>query len=425
MPLGNSITQGNTQYPSYRYQLWKQLIDADIDFEFVGSHDVNNGGSPAVKGEVYKGKVYTNVNEGHWGWRTDQILNGHNGESNKGKLADWLQSYTPDLVLMHLGTNDIFQKPSNEPIETTIEITQNEIREIINALKAKNPNVVILLAQLIPIYPTDSDVNGYITQFNNQIPNLAASLNQGTAEYVYVVDQNTGFDPAHSDSNPEITKDTYDKIHPNTSGELKMATKWSEAIQTALANLPVTLVSFKAEVLAAGKVKLHWSTAMELNNDYFSVERSIDGSTYETIGRVKGSGNSSTKISYTFLDTSPPAEEVYYRLRQVDFDGTVSLSPVIVARTRGGTKNEMIIYPTISNGQPSLLQLRSLLPYDPVEINIFSPNGQLLKQYRAAADAAGNLQLFLDLLSRQVQGLYLVKVRVQDHVLVGKVMVEK
>ncbi|WP_187261076.1 GDSL-type esterase/lipase family protein [Pontibacter beigongshangensis] len=423
MPLGNSITQGNTsfhttpEYPSYRFELWKQLIDAGIDFEYVGSHDVNRDNrTPDVKGTVYKGKTYTNVNEGHWGWRADEILK---------ELPVWLQGYTPDVVLMHLGTNDIFQK-GPEPIEQTIETTLSDISQIIGLIKQKNPDVKILLAQLIPIYPTDSDVNGYITQFNAEIPAFAGNLNiRHAAEYVYVVDQNTGFDPTHSDSRPELTKDTYDKIHPNTSGELNMATKWHEAIQNALSTLPVTISGFSAAVTAAGKVQLHWITAMERDNDYFVVERSVDGIAYEAVGRVAGSGNTNTSISYAFLDTTAPAGAVYYRLRQIDLDGAESLSAVIVARARAGNQAEMSVYPTKSKGQPVMLQLRSLRPDELVNIAVYTATGRLLKQYASRADAHGNISMTMEVFAQQVPGLYVVKTQLQDKTFSGKVLVEK
>ncbi|MDX5420429.1 MAG: hypothetical protein LPK09_14535, partial [Hymenobacteraceae bacterium] len=78
MALGNSITQGSEANPSYRYQLWRMLVDADLDFEFVGSLDTNwhyeapnteQGADVAspVMGELYKNKTFNNNHEGHWG----------------------------------------------------------------------------------------------------------------------------------------------------------------------------------------------------------------------------------------------------------------------------------------------------------------------------------------------------------------------
>lgn len=92
--------------------------------------------------------------------------------------------------------------------------------------------------------------------------------------------------------------------------------------------LPVELLSFTASPLEAS-VRLDWSTATELNNDYFTVERSEDAITFETIGKVFGSGTSSEMHDYEFSDNAPRDGVNYYRLLQVDYDGKYQLSPVV------------------------------------------------------------------------------------------------
>ncbi|MBP6333983.1 MAG: T9SS type A sorting domain-containing protein [Bacteroidia bacterium] len=84
--------------------------------------------------------------------------------------------------------------------------------------------------------------------------------------------------------------------------------------------LPIELMSFAAKV--EGKtVRLYWSTAAEINNDYFTLERSEDGRDWEAIGTLRGSGNTTTQRDYTFVDEDPLNGESYYRLRQTDYDG--------------------------------------------------------------------------------------------------------
>ncbi len=92
--------------------------------------------------------------------------------------------------------------------------------------------------------------------------------------------------------------------------------------------LPVELVSFAATG-QHDKVHLKWSTASEQENKGFSVERSTDGKTFSPIAFVNGAGNSSVKKHYTFADVAPVAGTAYYRLRQVDFDGTVTYSRIV------------------------------------------------------------------------------------------------
>lgn len=84
--------------------------------------------------------------------------------------------------------------------------------------------------------------------------------------------------------------------------------------------LPVELLSFSSSC-DNRKVTVKWSTATEINNDYFTVERSPDALNYQAIGIVNGSGNSSTIKNYSFVDSDPLSGTSYYRLKQTDFNG--------------------------------------------------------------------------------------------------------
>ncbi|MBC6606217.1 T9SS type A sorting domain-containing protein [Hymenobacter sp. BT188] len=94
--------------------------------------------------------------------------------------------------------------------------------------------------------------------------------------------------------------------------------------------LPVTLTRFVGQWAAGGAaVNLKWATATEIDNDYFAVERSADGVNFEKIAQVKGAGNSSMVRNYAHTDASPLMSSSYYRLRQVDYDGKATYSPII------------------------------------------------------------------------------------------------
>lgn len=90
--------------------------------------------------------------------------------------------------------------------------------------------------------------------------------------------------------------------------------------------LPIELISFKAEVIQPSMVLVSWTTASEINNDYFEVERSHDGETFEAIGRIPGSLFSSSQKEYQFQDAHPFSGISYYRLKQVDVDASVTYS---------------------------------------------------------------------------------------------------
>ncbi|MCC2546660.1 T9SS type A sorting domain-containing protein [Hymenobacter sp. BT175] len=110
--------------------------------------------------------------------------------------------------------------------------------------------------------------------------------------------------------------------------------------------LPVTLTSLTAEAKAAG-VLVAWATASEKNNDRYEVQRSQNGREFQTVGTVKGSGTTSVAQRYSFVDETAPAGTLYYRLRQVDADGTVALSGIAIVK-KGAV--EATVYPNPAHG---------------------------------------------------------------------------
>ncbi|GAA4306531.1 YDG domain-containing protein [Nibribacter koreensis] len=121
-------------------------------------------------------------------------------------------------------------------------------------------------------------------------------------------------------------------ISGKDAGNYSLATNQAMGINP----LPVTLVSFTGKYSKATGVTLNWSTASEKDNDYFQVERSLDGKTFTTVGKVKGNGNSNMLLKYQFVDGQALNGTVYYRLRQVDFDGKFEYSKVIAVNGQGG-----------------------------------------------------------------------------------------
>lgn len=92
--------------------------------------------------------------------------------------------------------------------------------------------------------------------------------------------------------------------------------------------LPITLVSWEGRC-EGRTISLEWTTASELNNAYFTIEKSRDAGTWSAIGTVPGAGNSSSMISYSFTDDNAADGLAYYRLRQTDFNGTTEVSATI------------------------------------------------------------------------------------------------
>jgi hypothetical protein len=105
---------------------------------------------------------------------------------------------------------------------------------------------------------------------------------------------------------------------------------------------PISLLYFDAKEIGT-EVQTSWSTETEINNNYFVVERSADGSSFAEIGRRNGAGNSSSTLYYSLIDNKPLKGISYYRLRQVDFDGVESYSDVVAVSFL--EPNVLTVYP--------------------------------------------------------------------------------
>lgn len=117
--------------------------------------------------------------------------------------------------------------------------------------------------------------------------------------------------------------------------------------------LPVELLSFDAGI-QENSVVLDWSTASEVNSDYFTVERSQDGINFTEFSKVSCTGNSAFQNNYSTVDVSPYEGTSYYRLKQTDFDGAIKFSEIKTVNMH--TYSEFEVYPNPGN---SLITIRS------------------------------------------------------------------
>ena len=109
--------------------------------------------------------------------------------------------------------------------------------------------------------------------------------------------------------------------------------------------LPVDMISFNAEK-SGNNINLLWTTATETNNQEFDVLRSIDGKSFVKIGTIAGNGNSNSLINYTYTDkTLLSAKVIYYRLKQLDYNGKFAYTDIIKVRNTEEISTEMKVYP--------------------------------------------------------------------------------
>jgi len=109
--------------------------------------------------------------------------------------------------------------------------------------------------------------------------------------------------------------------------------------------LPVDLLFFDAVEVDNISVQTSWATVTEINNDYFTVERSQDGVIFEFVGNVQGAGNYNGQLNYDLLDENPYRGVSYYRLKQTDFDGQYEYSNIVAVNLKDVEHTVFSVYP--------------------------------------------------------------------------------
>jgi hypothetical protein len=110
------------------------------------------------------------------------------------------------------------------------------------------------------------------------------------------------------------------------------------------------LIQFRAEKNGDGSVRLDWRTGSERDNDYFAVERSPNGADWTELTRIPGRGTTGETTDYTVNDPTRATSVRYYRLRQVDYDGTQSFSEVVTIAGESGGTAALTAYPNPTTG---------------------------------------------------------------------------
>jgi hypothetical protein len=186
--------------------------------------------------------------------------------------------------------------------------------------------------------------------------------------------------------------------------------------------LPVTFVKTDAQVIDNKKILITFSTAQEVNNDYFVVESSNDGITFEEIGIVKGAGTSNKLSVYTFESTL--TQHVYYRIKQVDYDGQFAYSNVFELNTSGTTgQTHFEVYPNPCSQSEELFLSYHIGFENTVNVTIVDLSEK--EHYNANHDLnyKGILQIPSNYTSSLPSGVYMVIVKSQDQVFTFKLLI--
>ncbi|MDQ4140482.1 MAG: T9SS type A sorting domain-containing protein, partial [Bacteroidota bacterium] len=270
-------------------------------------------------------------------------------------------------------------------------------------------SVIADLKQRAENFEAARNVGYYITVDSNQ-NNVPDWLEMNTtSQYPQFLTPSTTF---YHDTNRDGLVDLFDATSGGRRSNYQTKTGTNEydfRSSSLVVVLPVSMVKFTANNQPEG-VRLNWNTASEKNNAYFVVERSIDGKIFESIGEVKGSGNSNQLVQYTFLDKQAPGNVVYYRLKQVDTDGKFANSRIIAVQrnNRNQTVPTAKIYPNPA-AETTNLDFTNL-PEQEFTITIINITGKLVKQ---TSGKGGNLLLLN--ISNLASGKYIIQIKGENY----------
>jgi len=178
--------------------------------------------------------------------------------------------------------------------------------------------------------------------------------------------------------------------------------------------LPIELFSFTAEC-SSQKVFLKWSTASEKNNDFFTLEHSLDAIHWSDLGKVIGAGNSIVKTNYSFTDEEVYNVISYYRLKQTDFEGQYKYTPILFFNSCAEIGQDIFIYPNPGNGK---IKLYYNGDYKAIrDVFIYNSFGETIYH-------SETYQLGIDLFDKP-EGVYFVHFNLNGSVIVKKMLIEK
>jgi len=186
--------------------------------------------------------------------------------------------------------------------------------------------------------------------------------------------------------------------------------------------IPVELVSFNAS-LDKNNVVVTWQTATELNSSYFDVERKVSGSEWNSIGRVTAAGNSTRTIDYRFVDENIAGTISFYRLKQVDLDGSFTYSQEVEVNTAIPTSFSLSQnYPNPFN---PTTKINYSVPFDSkVTISVYSITGELVMELVNENVSAGSYSVDFNG-SNLASGMYIYKMTAGNFTQTSKMMLMK
>ena len=186
-----------------------------------------------------------------------------------------------------------------------------------------------------------------------------------------------------------------------SEGEAPAAVRFNLWVGAVLVPLPVKLTDFNAVASTNNTVKLNWTTQVEVNSDYFLVERSADATQWSTVTKVNAQNNSNTPTIYNAIDESPITGTNFYRLKIVDLDGSIEYSGIVRANLSTVARSSVTVYPNPGRN-------KIYIEFDkPGAVRIFNNSG--VEVTRKVNLTRLDPQHYTADFSREPKGLYVIK----------------
>ncbi len=190
--------------------------------------------------------------------------------------------------------------------------------------------------------------------------------------------------------------------------------------------LPVELVNFNARKQNHNTALLQWLTASEKDHDYFEIERSIDGTQFIALGRVKGKGNTSQASDYEYIDNKPMRGINYYRLKIVAQDGKFTYSHIKTLYFDDYEPIEMTLFPNPAKIEDNFVQIafnEAIMPNEEIKIQLFDALGKAIATQSEKVAANQYKIIFVNRNELSI-GLYMVNVHTSYGVFCKKMILQ-
>jgi hypothetical protein len=354
-----------------------------------------------IKGRSSSSVILKNIDNSSDGWnKAFQPELGINGSISPN--AHWWMEFRMEFV--EAGTNN--KKKIDKFVITSLDVDGdgNTVREWIQMKKVKTlttsttnylvTNLLNLITDLLDFNNSgcDAEILGPTRNFSS----IDTSATAVMATYEYEEKDRIEFRLGGKKSNS----------HASAAG-MRMNSLWFKqfSLEPPLTTLPVKLIDFNAS-LKQSNVDLTWTTAGEENSSHFDIERSLDGSNYNSVGIVFSNGNTNEIKKYSFSNDvrNLQSTAIYYRLKAVDIDGYVEYSDVRIIRLQSKDVLAMSMFPN-----PAVNEVRVTLPSNwqgkDVRFAIYNQSGvEVSKLARTNASQTETIQV-----DRLVKGFYIIK----------------